>query len=148
MDRDDLFYILSVNGRVFHLLLKYELPTPLDIINTLCTLIQQTCVFRFETEGKMNMSQNQVGVHKEISQCIMSWLKEFNNKSRIPSRLKKLCVFTIRQNMRQRHDEDFCQLRLPPGLLPSVTLSGLAEELYQMYPDGCGDNFSYLNLPS
>ena len=73
-------------------------------------------------------------IHKVTFSSISKWQEELAKMCHTPERLNKLCVFTIRQNMRQRRDEDFCQLHLPHGLLPSVTLSGLAEELYQMYP--------------
>ena len=67
---------------------------------------------------------------------VMQKHAEFEDMSHNPATLKKLCVITIRDHLPCKTIENFSKLGLPPGLLPMVTFSGLAEDLTLMWWQG------------
>ena len=56
--------------------------------------------------------------------------------------LQQMCVVTIRQHLPVKTVENFATLGLPPMLMSSVSLHGLAEEITQMWKSGKEDSES------
>ena len=100
-------------------------------IDIVCHMLQNTVLI--EPKHVVYNSKRFGNIPPFFSSHIKAKYAEMRELGEKPANLKKLCVIRIRTCIRYKSDENFASLSLPPGLLPLVTLSRLADEMQQMY---------------